>query len=855
MSLAVSAQIQDFAIDTSGPHHVVQGHYMFFNATGRILAGTEESGTVPSVSGLPPGATAEFVNMLRFCCSTTLYSITGNIPIKISTSSSTPAGTYPVQVILRTREGVQRSSTYTIYVDPVPSLIQKPGTYFPPDTPLASLAKWKSNMVTYGRKHCTAANAGQYSMYTVGYYDGTRIYYQIADLTGDSSFNACADLVYGSYSKYVNDNKGAIPGYQEFPHGIAMRFQRTGDVAARQTLTALRTGGAYSNWPNVASIIDWGRSREVSYAIETNLVDRSLGGVPNPYFQDLIEALFGQFDQWFVSKSATYVQPFMVALAAEALIQYWDVTHDPRVPPTLQMAADQVWAQSWDPSSKLLRYWEEDGTFALYSDLNLLLAPMYGWVYQRTGAQIYRDQGDQLFNAGVAGAWLDGGKQFSQNYRWSQKYVDWRTLAGPTLSVAFTSPTTGSPYTSSNPSITIAGTAFGQNVTQVTWTSDRGGSGTAAGTNNWSASSIALQSGSNQITVTARNSAGAQASVAIVVTYTPSTSPQDTSAPTIAITSPTSSSTFSTSSNAINLGGTASAIAGVTQVTWVTSRGASGTATGTTSWTISGLVVPSGSTTVTVTAHDAAGNVASRSLNVSYTPSPNAASIVITSPTSQPTFYASQNTITLNGNASGNITQISWVADQGGQGQATGTTNWTASGIGLRKGANRITVTAIDVAGNPSSAMITVMFNSPPAITTASLPAAQVGKPYAYRLTAVGGAPPFTWQVAPLPGGFSLSGDGLIIGTPVRAGTSTLNITLRDSVQAVTTATVSLQVGDGLVLVSAASLTPGPVAPESWAAAFGSQLADGTASMPASPVPTKLGDSTVMVRDANGVER
>ncbi|MBZ5636897.1 MAG: hypothetical protein LAO55_27555, partial [Acidobacteriia bacterium] len=66
----------------------------------------------------------------------------------------------------------------------------------------------------------------------------------------------------------------------------------------------------------------------------------------------------------------------------------------------------------------------------LYSDLNLLLAPMYGWVYQRTGAQIYRDQGDQLFNAGVAGAWLDGGKQFSQNYRWSQKYVEWRTLTG-----------------------------------------------------------------------------------------------------------------------------------------------------------------------------------------------------------------------------------------------------------------------------------------------------------------------------------------------------------------------------------------------------------------------------------------
>lgn len=38
--------------------------------------------------------------------------------------------------------------------------------------------------------------------------------------------------------------------------------------------------------------------------------------------------------------------------------------------------------------------------------------------------------------------------------------------------------------------------------------------------------------------------------------------------------------------------------------------------------------------------------------------------------------------------------------------------------------------------GNPASAMITVLFN-PPAITTAFLPAAQVGKPYSYRPTAV----------------------------------------------------------------------------------------------------------------------
>ena len=124
--------------------------------------------------------------------------------------------------------------------------------------------------------------------------------------------------------------------------------------------------------------------------------------------------------------------PSWLALAAEALIQYWDVSHDPRIPPMLQMAADQLWAQSWNTSCNCFLYWNSATSTGPTADLNLLIAPLYGWVYQQTGAQIYRDEGDKIFNSGVAGAWLDGGKQFSQNYRWSQKYVEWRNLAGQT---------------------------------------------------------------------------------------------------------------------------------------------------------------------------------------------------------------------------------------------------------------------------------------------------------------------------------------------------------------------------------------------------------------------------------------
>jgi hypothetical protein len=428
-STPASAQVTDFSISTSGPHHVVQGRYFMFYAVGKILAGTDEGSPVPTVTNLPPGATVEFPNMQRFCCQSSLYQLTSDNPVRIVTSPNTPVGTYTVQVKYTTKGGVTRSVPYTVYVDPVPvPPIPLAVTTTPP---LAGYNLWKANAATYGLKHCTPAETSNLWEGNVWYYDGARVYFQISDLTGDHSFDNCAAMVQAAYSQYVNANSGRIPGYTVFPQGLAMRYQRFNDAGARQTLANLRSGGAYTDWANSAYVIDWSVSRETSYAIETNLADQSVGGVPNPHLQDLVEAQFGHFDQWFLSKSSSIVQPFMVALASEALIAYWDKTQDPRVLPMLKLAADQLWAQSWSVPCQCFLYYNDPAVPSNTSpaaDLNGLIAPIYGWVFKQTGLTLYRDRGDQIFN-GSQNAWLDGGKQFSQTYRWSGKYVEWRTPA------------------------------------------------------------------------------------------------------------------------------------------------------------------------------------------------------------------------------------------------------------------------------------------------------------------------------------------------------------------------------------------------------------------------------------------
>jgi len=90
----------------------------------------------------------------------------------------------------------------------------------------------------------------------------------------------------------------------------------------------------------------------------------------------------------------------------------------------------------------------------------------------------------------------------------------------------------------------------------------------------------------------------------------------DHKAPTLQITAPTTSTTYTTTATSVTLGGTAADPGGgVTQVTWRTNQGGSGTATGTTSWSF-GLTLAVGTTQVTVTAHDAAGNTGSDSLTI-----------------------------------------------------------------------------------------------------------------------------------------------------------------------------------------------------------------------------------------------
>ena len=81
-------------------------------------------------------------------------------------------------------------------------------------------------------------------------------------------------------------------------------------------------------------------SREVAYNLVPKLLAKELGAQNQDQIDRLVRLALGHMDQWFVSGTAVYMQPFMVALTSEALIMYHHKTGNTRVVPAIRRAAD-----------------------------------------------------------------------------------------------------------------------------------------------------------------------------------------------------------------------------------------------------------------------------------------------------------------------------------------------------------------------------------------------------------------------------------------------------------------------------------------------------------------------------------
>ncbi len=295
-------------------------------------------------------------------------------------------------------------------------------------------------------------------------------------------------------------------------------------------------------------------------------------------------------------------------------------------------------------------------------------------------------------------------------------------------SVYITSPTIGNTYQTDKSTVDLLGDSYDNvGVVKLIWSSPLG-SGTVIGIENWSVADVALNEGENDIKITAEDAAGNIGEWFLTITYTP----PDIAKPDIAITSPTTGNKWETDISTFDLSGTASDNTNVNQVRWANSLGGNGTASGTTMWSVSKIILKQGDNLITVTARDDAGNEESKVLSVVYTmPDTESPEVRILSPADSDEYETDQTSINISGSALDNIgvIKVTWANSGGGGGNASGTLNWSISNISLKEGNNTITVTALDLAGNTTSKTLLVKRGAPAGDVDTTSPTISMSSP------------------------------------------------------------------------------------------------------------------------------
>jgi hypothetical protein len=416
-------------------------------------------------------------------CSSNQYS---GMTVRLRTASRTNPGRYSVTIILQDNgQGVP--VTYYFNVLPRATATKAPGSSYPP--PISGKDVWESNMTQLGHKYCDDANSpvSRDSLNTAGSfltsfdnqsdawnYDGGRVYQQIESYTNDPAWNHCALTILDPYRQWILANNAGLQLDSTFPYGMAMNYWRTGDDTNAQAIQSLATNGqsaGYGGWVDPYFI------SETAHAADVRIANELITGNRDRLLAKNVDKLLGSLDMVYNGQLGG-AHPFMVGLAMEAAIHYYEMTvaegrPDYRIPPTVKRALDALWRDYYVPSTHAFRYTRWDiPTFDTLSVLNDLVAPAYAWYWNLTGDNNSQSRGDDLFQHtfDVTADVTWSGKQFSEIYKWSFDYVRYRSGLSTSTVAQDNNPLTGL-YPDTEPPIEtqVAVTNITNNSATIAW--------------------------------------------------------------------------------------------------------------------------------------------------------------------------------------------------------------------------------------------------------------------------------------------------------------------------------------------------------------------------------------------------
>lgn len=284
------------------------------------------------------------------------------------------------------------------------------------------------------------------------YYDYTMGQYRLADHFADTATYYPRATIGAKFYQdlYVNfiSPPGQVQGYRCFIDGLVERYTRTGDVNAKTAIQNILANNPYCTITNTSDDL---LSRECAYALHAltkvhDIPSIVLTPTQLTWRSQLFEWALGHIDQWCVAMTADYYRPFMGGITAYSLYMYYmTIAHDPRIIPALETLATYTWNTCWMSADKAFSYTDRGGfdpeDLNPQPDLNMVIAPLYGWLWYKTGVADWKTKGNLIFEGGVSvysgAAYVSGsylgsrsaanpaGKQYNQQLIWGPYYIDW----------------------------------------------------------------------------------------------------------------------------------------------------------------------------------------------------------------------------------------------------------------------------------------------------------------------------------------------------------------------------------------------------------------------------------------------
>ena len=305
-------------------------------------------------------------------------------------------------------------------------------------------AKYESDFQKAADRHWDARGA----VWEENYYDRAHIYYAWWVRTGNVEYWKRATAMALSYRRdYLEAN-----GYKPAAHwvqieGLVDHYLLTGDESSRTAVGRVAAGFSAPYYMDHlgdlgAEMDNRMQARTLSAFLAASRINATGAGAPNGSWSPLIdravttilasEESSGAYGFTRTNNQCGHTKPFMVGLLNDALIDYYDnVRPDPRVASAVRRSVDYLWTHDWLPAKTSFVYLDGpcpgyDEHQAAAPDLNNLIVNGFAWVYARTRDPSYRTRADSIFAGGVNGAWLDGSKQFNEQYASSFRYLAYR---------------------------------------------------------------------------------------------------------------------------------------------------------------------------------------------------------------------------------------------------------------------------------------------------------------------------------------------------------------------------------------------------------------------------------------------